>query len=91
MFVWAPALNTTDGNGNTFRSPYDSLWRINIALPTRNAALCALAACHLVTDRDAANAGLPFVLQSVLTNAQLASLMIEPLFAGSNYPFGAPQ
>lgn len=50
-----------------------------------------LTSCHLVTDRDAGKAGQPFVLQSVLTDAQLAALMIQPLFAGSNYPFGAPR
>lgn len=95
LFVWAPAADTTatDGQGNMIvtHHAYDGLWRINIALPVRNAALCALPSCHLVTDRDAANAGQPFVLQSVLTDVQLAALMIQPVFAGSNYPFGNPQ
>ena len=99
LFVWAPAADTTSqvtGPGGqqvnvVTHHAYDSLWRVNIALPAKNAALCALPSCHLVTDRDAASAGKPFVLQSVLTDAQLAALMIQPTFAGSNYPFGSPQ
>lgn len=99
LFVWAPAGDTTSqvtGPGGqqinvVTHHAYDSLWRVNIALPAKSAALCALASCHLVTDRDAANAGQSFVLQSVLTDLQLAALMIQPLFAGSNYPFGSPK
>lgn len=96
VFVWAPASNTTvtgvDGNGNpitsTVRHAYDSNWRIIISKPVKDAALAASANCHLVADRDAAARGLPFVLQTVLTDAQLNALAIEPTFAGSAYPFG---
>lgn len=70
--------------------PFDSSWRIVIAKPTQDAALSALSSCHLVTDRDAAAAGQSFILQSVLSTAQLAALTLSPVFAGSNYPFGNP-
>lgn len=70
---------------------YDSNWRIIIALPIQNATLSALSSCHLVTDRDAANAGQPFIRQSILSDTQLSLLTLSPTFAGSNYPFGAPQ
>lgn len=97
LSVWAPSADvttTTTINGQTYslvtHTPYDSLWRINIALPSRSAALCALSSCHLVADRDLAAQGKPFLLQSVLTADELAALMIAPLFAGSSYPFGVP-
>lgn len=96
VFVWSPASNTTNGTDPITGQPiimrhaYDTNWRIIISKPTQDAALSALASCHLVTNRDAANAGQPFVIQSVLTDVQLAALAIEPTFAGSSYPFGNP-
>lgn len=90
LFVWAPAADTTSGGVITHHA-YDSLWRINIALPAKSAALAALSSCHLIADREAASAGKPFIIQSVLSDAQLAALMLQPLFAGASYPFGAPR
>lgn len=93
LFVWLPSADVTgtapDGSSYVTHTPYDALWRMAISLRQRNAALDAHVATHLVTDRDAANAGRAFVLQSALTNAQLSSLMFQPTFAGANYPFGA--
>jgi hypothetical protein len=98
VFVWVPADETTvsasDGNGNTItttvRQPYDANWRLVIARPQPDAALTAHPACHLVTDRDAAMAGQTFVIQSVLSEVELAALALEPVFAGASYPFGTP-
>lgn len=95
VFVWAPAqdVTTTDpttGVVTVTHTPYDTQWRIIISLPQQDAGLSASAACELVADRDKANAGQAFILQSQLSDAQLAALMIAPTFAGSNYPFGAP-
>lgn len=85
IFVWVPANDV-----GSVHTAYDGLWRIIISLPTRSTTLSLMTACHLIADRDAANAGQPFILQSVLTDVQLATLMLQPLFAGSNYPFGHP-
>jgi hypothetical protein len=92
VFVWAPAGNTvgTDPNGTSYivRHAYDTKWRVIIAKGTPDPSLSSLPSCHLVTDREAAAAGLPFILQSILSEAQLAELALEPTFAGSSYPFG---
>jgi hypothetical protein len=92
IFVWRPAdqsvVTLPDGSTSIIRRPYDGNWRLAIAHLQPNPVLCASPACHLVTDRDAAAAGQPFVLQSVLSAAELATLALEPVFAGSNYPFG---
>src|SRR5262249_15106898 len=71
-------------------APYDGLWRIVIARDTQDQDLTASPACHLITDRNAAAAGQPFVIKSNLTPAELAPLILQPVFAGSNYPFGSP-
>ncbi|MFZ0836065.1 MAG: hypothetical protein WAM77_01315 [Xanthobacteraceae bacterium] len=92
VFVWAPASNTigTDPNGNSYvvRRAYDANWRVIIAKAAPDASLLSLPSCHLVADREAAAAGRPFILQSILGEAQLAELALEPMFAGSSYPFG---
>lgn len=85
---------TDPQTGMTFPGPdkpFDSLWRLVISKPSRDAALDAHAATQLVADRDKANAGVPlsqFILYAVLPLATLATLHISPTFAGSNYPFG---
>jgi hypothetical protein len=92
VFVWAPASNTigTDPNGNPYvvRHAYDANWRVIIAKAAPDPSLSSLPSCHLVADREAAAAGRPFILQSILGDAQLAELALEPTFAGSTYPFG---
>lgn len=91
IFVWAPAQdvsNTTDGVITITHTPYDNLWRINIALSTQSNDLTNSLACELIADRNAANAGQPFILKANLTDNELDNLMIQPLFCGSNYPFG---
>jgi len=89
VFVWRRADETSmllpDGSASVVRHPYDDNWRIAIARPQLDPALCSSPACHLVTDGDAAAAGQAFVLQSVLSVADLATLALEPVFAGSNY------
>ena len=92
VFVWAPARNSigTDPNGTSYvvRQSYDTNWRIIIAKAAPDPTLLSLPSCHLVADREAAAAGRPFILQSILSEAQLAELALEPTFAGSSYPFG---
>lgn len=93
--VTTPAGTTTVVDGETGEETTVPVvarlpgWRMIIATPERDASLVA-PACTLVTDRGAAAAGAPFVLAAVLTPEEMAPLTIEPTFAGSAYPFGAP-
>lgn len=79
LLLWDP---TQDVGG--VHMPYDSNWRILIALPQQDASLTSHAAMNIVADRDAGT-----VLASIWTPAQLAGLMLQPTFLGSDYPFMA--
>ena len=59
-------------------------WFLVVAVPARAAAL-ETAACVLIADREAGT-----VLFTITSAEDLATLRLEPVFAGSNYPFGAP-
>lgn len=59
-----------------------------VSLPDQDAALTAHAGCMLVTDRDSANAGEPFILHAPIPADQLDTYMLQPCFAGADYPFG---
>ncbi|GLK74683.1 hypothetical protein KHC23_08660 [Ancylobacter dichloromethanicus] len=59
-------------------------WYLIIARPERDAALEG-EACVLIGDRETGA-----VLYTITTPEDLATLAIEPTFAGSAYPFGAP-
>lgn len=51
----------------------------------------ANAACVLIADRDAANAGNPnFIYYSTQTTAQLTPMQLQATPLGANYPFGSP-
>lgn len=76
-----------DGLGGTFeRAIRDYLpgWYIIIARPAHDAALEG-DACVLIADRAAG-----VVLHAITTPEDLETLRVEPIFAGSDYPFGAP-
>lgn len=86
VLVWNPADNTTgeraDGSTYPIQNPIDTLWRIGISLPEQVAALDESPACEIVADRDTNE-----VLQTTFTPEQLQTLWMQPVFAGSNYPF----
>lgn len=76
-----------DGMGGTYeREIRDYLpgWYVIIARPARDPALEG-AACVLIGDRETGA-----VLHAITTPEDLATLYLEPTFAGSAYPFGAP-
>lgn len=91
--VWQPSADTqsTDGHGNKIIThSYLPYWHIMISLPTLDQALRNHPACTIVADRDAANAGKPFILYtSIVAPDSLANYDLSPTFAGSGYPFGA--
>lgn len=67
-------------------------WFMTIGLPALDPALRDLPdhACRLIADRDAHAEGRPFLLYVApdLTPEVMAAARIEPMPAGSNYPFG---
>lgn len=76
-----------DGEGGTYEHEvreYLPGWYLIIARPERDAALEG-EACVLIGDRDSGA-----VLHTITTPEDLATLYLEPTFAGSSYPFGAP-
>lgn len=66
------------------RDPLDG-WFLVLALPERVEELDGSPSCVLVADRDSGT-----ILHTITTAEDLATLGIEPVFAGSDYPFGAP-
>lgn len=76
-----------DGMGSTYEREiraYLPGWYIIIARPERDSALES-EACVLIGDRETGA-----VLHAITTPEDLATLYLEPTFAGSAYPFGAP-
>lgn len=91
--VYALGAPGVDGEGNPVenRIPFSG-WYVVIALPVLSAALRDIPgnACRLIADRDAAARGESFIRHTAadLTPGDLAAAHVEPLFAGSGYPFG---
>jgi hypothetical protein len=89
--VFAPPTDTgtVDEFGNPILIPnplpYFYLW---VGLPAQDDTLSAMAECVIVADRDAAQAGQPFVLWATLPATQLDTYTISPVIMGSRYPFG---
>ncbi|SCW95710.1 hypothetical protein [Ancylobacter rudongensis] len=76
-----------DGEGGTYEHEireYLPGWYLIIARPERDPALEG-EACVLIGDRETGA-----VLHAITTPEDLATLYLEPTFAGSDYPFGAP-
>ena len=81
-----------DGAGGAYegevRAPLAG-WYLVIACQDREPGLEG-EACMLIADRDAASRGEPCIIHTITTAEDLATLRLEPVFAGSSYPFGAP-
>ena len=76
-----------DGEGGTYEHEvreYLPGWYLIIARTERDPALEG-EACVLIGDRETGA-----VLHAITTPEDLATLYLEPTFAGSAYPFGAP-
>lgn len=85
--VWRPQddIVSTDEGGNELRTHvYLPYWYIIISLPERDQSL----SCMLITDREKAIAGEPFILHSLIPAENLNDYEMAPLFAGCRYPFG---
>lgn len=78
---------TTDVPDRTYL-PHAYAW---VSIPARDPELEALPIFGLCADRAAFERGDPgFVLASTFTSDQLAASYIEPVPAGTRYPFGSP-
>lgn len=83
----AGAEAADDGEGGTYEREiraYLPGWFTIIARPERDPELEG-EACVLIGDRETGA-----VLHTITTPEDLATLYLEPTFAGSTYPFGAP-
>jgi hypothetical protein len=93
VYTVAGTQTVTDADtGQTYQQEIRSVlpyWYLWIGLPAQDAALTAIS--MIVTDRDASNAGKPFVLFSRIPADQLGEYHVTPVVAGSNYPFGTTQ
>jgi len=85
--VYTVTGTTTDGEGNEVEVreylPYRYLW---LAVPAVIEAL--RGKCIIIADREKALAGQPFIVETLMPPEALALYQIEPVIAGSNYPFG---
>lgn len=84
--AWRPSQDTLDGQGRTVHH-YLTGYYILVALKGRNPTLLGAAALAFALDRDACNAGQPFVVKNNI-GAVLQDIGVSPIFAGSNYPIG---
>lgn len=78
---------TTDGEGNEVETreylPYWYLW-----VAEREVVEALRGQCIVIADREAAARGEPFIVETMMQPEQLPLYRIEPVIAGSVYPFG---
>lgn len=86
--VYTVTGTTTDGEGNEVEvREYLPYWYLWLAVPAVIEAL--RGKCIIIADREKALAGQPFIIETLMPPEALALYQIEPVLAGSNYPFGA--
>lgn len=86
--IWRASQDTLAGNGGIVHTPLAGFF-ILVSLPNIIPALRDLAAVQVVIDRDLAlarQAGA--VIKSNVTNAILQDMVISPVFAGTDLPYG---
>ena len=66
------------------RAPLEGHYMV-LALNARDATLDAAPQVMLIADRESG-----VILHAITTAEDLATLHVEPTFAGSSYPFGSP-
>lgn len=81
--VWRPSQDTVV-NGAVVHT-YLTGWFLVVALERRVAVLLNSTALQFALDRDARNAGQPFVVKNNI-GAVINDVKVAPVFAGSNYP-----
>lgn len=85
IVVWDPAtdtIETVDGVPIITPHPIDTQFRVTITLPAPQELLVNHPNCELAVDHATGT-----VLSTRFTPEQLATLRMEPVLAGSSYPF----
>lgn len=89
LLIWDPADDTTETIDTSegpieavTHHPYDGKWRVVVTLPEQSLALSASLNCELVADH---NTGI--AIASTLSPQEMSTLMMQPVFSGSQYPF----
>jgi hypothetical protein len=82
VLLWDPAADV-----QTVHTPYDSQWRIMIALAETDSKLLRHADCEMVADRRIASPDRSHIIYSTFTQDEINTLMLQPVFMGSTYPF----
>jgi hypothetical protein len=94
VLLWNPAddVEETDGRGAQVirHVPYDNLWRLIIAENEENTDLSEHAACEMVANRDIPNVDRSHIIFTTFSETEVATLMMQPVFLGSAYPFMQP-
>ncbi len=85
--VWRPSQDIVTVSPATRTHVYLSGWSAIISWPSRVALLLNASALAFALDRDACNAGQPFVIKNNV-GAIINDIGVSPVFAGSNYPIG---
>ncbi len=86
--AWRPSQDVYSGSPPTFdHHVYLSGWYALVSTKGPNQTLMNAAALAFALDRDAANAGRPFVVKNNI-GPVIQDIGVSPIFAGSNYPIG---
>lgn len=85
--VYTVTGTSTDEEGNPVETreylPYWYLW-----IAERTVVEALRGRCIIIADREAEARGEPFIVETMMPAEALALYQIEPVMAGSRYPFG---
>lgn len=85
--VWRPSQDIVTVSPATRTHVYLTGYYAIVAWPRLVNVLLNASALAFCLDRDAANAGQPFVIKNNI-GAVITDIGVSPVFAGSNYPIG---
>lgn len=83
ILIWNPAFDTVGEDGGIIHQPYDMIWRVMVSLPEVSEELMASTMTQIVFDNETGQV----LLTRYFTEAWLQILWMQPIFAGSKYPF----
>jgi hypothetical protein len=87
ILIWDPAFDKPGPGGGIVHQPYDFIWRVIVTLPAPSNALLASSPTQLVINHETGE----ILLYRYFTEATFQRLWMQPIFAGSKYPFQSGQ
>ena len=87
ILIWDPAFDHTNPDGSITHQPYDMIWRMIVTLPAVSQELLDSSPTQLVIDHETGE----IILYRYFTEATFQRLWMQPVFAGSKYPFQSGQ